>query len=70
MKCMRFIADTYHHDPALETTIPETLFTSLVYLLRVAHHGTLRTPVIIKVSLSIVLFRYSVGCLFIVASTD
>ena len=38
MKCLRSIADTYHPE-VLETTFPETLFSSLVELLRVTQHG-------------------------------
>ena len=38
MKCMRSIADTYRPE-VLETTLPETLFTSLVQMLRVTQPG-------------------------------
>ena len=42
MKCMRSIAETYRPE-VLETTFPETLFASLVGLLRVTQQGTLGT---------------------------
>ena len=38
IRCMRSIADTYHHE-VLETTLPEPLFAALVDLLRVTHRG-------------------------------
>ena len=38
MKCMRSIAETYHHE-VMEAALPETLFGSLVELMRVTQRG-------------------------------
>ena len=38
VKCIRRVADTYHPE-VLETTFPESLFGSLVNLLRIANHS-------------------------------